>query len=99
MGKKGDSITLEPGMVVGARRAGVSISQSTQVLGFSHITISKVYREWSEKEKIHNEWQFCGGKCLGDMSRLENEQICSADKATATQNNHSLQPRFAEEHL
>jgi len=36
MGKKGDSSNFEHGMVVGARRAGLSISQSAQLLGFTH---------------------------------------------------------------
>ncbi len=34
------------------RRAGLSISKTADLLGFSRITISSVYREWSEKEKI-----------------------------------------------
>jgi len=34
-------------MVVGARLAGLSISQSAQLLGFTHTTISRVYKEHS----------------------------------------------------
>jgi len=42
MGNKGDLSNFECGMVVGARRVGLSILQSAQLLGFSHTTISRV---------------------------------------------------------
>ncbi len=60
MGKKGDLSDFERVMVVGARRAGLSISKTAYLQGFSCTTISSVYREWSEKEKISSDRQLCG---------------------------------------
>ncbi len=45
MGKKLDLSDFEHRMVVGARRAGLSISKTADLLGFSSTTISRVYRE------------------------------------------------------
>ncbi len=67
MGKKGNLSDFERGMVVGAKRAGLSISKTANLLGFSRTTISRVYREWFEKEKVSSERQLCGRKCLVDV--------------------------------
>ncbi len=89
MGKKGDLSDFECGMVVGARRAGRSISKTADLLRFSRTTISRVYREWSGKEKLSSERQLCGRKYLVDvrgprrMSRLVRDDR----KATVTQIN------------
>ncbi len=87
MGKKGDLSDFERGMVVGDRRAGLSISKTAGLLGFSPATISRVYKEWSKKEKISSERQLCGRKCLVDVRRPRRMDRLVRDdrKATVTQ--------------
>ncbi len=87
MGKKVDVSDFERGTVVGARRAGLSISKTADLLGFPCTTISSVYREWSEKEKISSERQLCGRRCLVDVrgQRRMGRLVRDDRKATVTQ--------------
>ncbi len=73
-------------MVVGLRRAGLSISKTADLLGFPRTTISTVYREWYEKEKISSEQQSCGQRCLVDVRRMS-RLVRDDRKATVTQVN------------
>ncbi len=74
-------------MVVGARQAGLSNPETADLLEFSCMTISRVYREWTEKEKISSEQQFCGWKWLVDArGQRRKARLARADrKATVTQ--------------
>ncbi len=55
--------------------------------GIFTTTISRVYREWSEKEKISSERQLCGRKCIVDVrgQRRMGRLVRDDEKATVTQ--------------
>ncbi len=63
------------------------ISKTADILGFSRTTISRVYRERSEKEKICSEWQLCGRKCLVEVrgQRRMGRLVRDDRKVTVTQ--------------
>jgi len=63
MGKKGDLSSFECGMVVGVRRAGLSISQSAQLLRFSHTQTFLGFKKNGVKNgKTFSMQQSCGGE-------------------------------------
>lgn len=66
MGKKSDLSEFDRGLVVGARRAGLSVSAAANLLGYSRTTVSRVFREWSERRVVSSARQSCGRKCLVD---------------------------------
>ncbi len=72
------------------------------LLVFSHKTISRVYREWSEKEKISSERQLCGWKCLVDvrgqrrMGRLDRDDRKATVTQITTRYNQGMQNTISE---
>ncbi|XP_015463034.3 uncharacterized protein LOC107197795 [Astyanax mexicanus] len=66
MGKKSDLSDFDRGMIVGARRAGCSVSKTADSLGFSRTTVSRVFREWNQKQKTTTNRRSCGRKPLVD---------------------------------
>ncbi len=68
MGKKGDLSDFECRMVDGARRAGLSISKTADLLGFSHTTISRVTENGPKKRKYP-----VSGSCVNENALLMSE--------------------------
>ncbi len=75
--------------------------KNADLLGFLRTTISSVYREWLEKEKISSEQQLCGQKCLVDvrgqrrMGRLVRDRKTTVTQIT-TRYNQGMQNIISE---
>ncbi len=65
MGKKGDLSYFERGMVVGVRRAGLSILKTADLLGFSSTTISRFTENGTKKRKYP-----VSGSCVDENALL-----------------------------
>ncbi len=68
MGKKEDLSDFERGMVVGAREAGLSISKTADLLGFSQTTISRFTENGQKKRKYP-----VSGSCVDENALLMSE--------------------------
>ena len=55
MGKKCDLSDFDHGMIICARQGGLSISETADLQGFSRKTVTRVFREWCEKQKTSSE--------------------------------------------
>lgn len=76
---EGNLSDLEDDMVVASSRANLSISENSEILRFSHITVSRVYREWSEKEReggITTKYQKLSKKQKLSKTLLEQSSFC-----------------------
>ncbi len=87
MGKKeGDLSDFERGMLL-VPDGWSEYFKNYWSTGIFSTTISRVYREWSEKEKISSKWHLCGRKCLVDVrgQRRIGRLVRDDRKATVTQ--------------
>lgn len=86
-------------MAVGGRSAGLSISE---IVGFFHRTIAKVYREWFKKVKILSEQQFSRWKhlidvrCQKSLARLLQTDSETMATQTPTRYSQGMQKSISE---
>jgi hypothetical protein len=71
MGKTKDLSAFEWGMVVGAKRNGLSASRTATLLGFSRSTVSCVYQEWSTTQRIYRQLDTTAGSIGVNMRAFD----------------------------
>ncbi|GFU80490.1 uncharacterized protein TNCV_3840101 [Trichonephila clavipes] len=64
MGKLPDLDAFDYGLIVGARRMGHSISEIVRQLGFSRLTVSRVYQEYMEGGQKTSDWANYKRQCV-----------------------------------
>ena len=70
MGKTKYLSAFEQGMVVGARRTGLSVSRTATLLGFSCSTVSCVYQEWATTQWTTSQLDTTVGSVGVNMGQL-----------------------------
>ena len=86
MGKKYDLSDFDLGMIVGARQGGLSISETADLLGFSHITVSRVCKEWREKKTHPVSSSSVCKNTVNERGQRRRARLVKADrKVTVTQ--------------
>ncbi len=102
MGKKGNVSDFECGMVVSTDGLVWIFKKLLIYWDFHAQTISRVYRELSEKEKISSERQLCGRKCPVDvrgqrrMGRLVRDDRKATIIQIITRYNQGMQDTISE---
>lgn len=88
-------------MVVGARWACLSISESADLQGFSCINTSRVYRIGSEKEKLSNEQHWISPLDENGLLMMEGrgEWPGCFEEMEGSNSKNSWQQRYAEDVL
>ena len=89
MEKKGDLRGFEHSVVVSARQAGGSISETADRLEFTSLGFTE--------NSLNKRKYPVRGSCVDKNALLMSEE--SGQKGNSNSNNHSFQPRCAEYHL
>ncbi|GFV59900.1 uncharacterized protein TNCV_3960151 [Trichonephila clavipes] len=55
---------FDRGQIVGARRMGHLISEIVRQLGFSRLTVSKVYQKYMDSGQKSSDWANCKGQLV-----------------------------------